>query len=401
MELKNNIFQAYYEARKNKRHTRNQLLFEIEYESKLLALYSEIKNGTYKVGKSIAFIVEEPVKREIFAADFRDRIVHHLLFMYINPILESAFIEDSYSCRKGRGTLFGIQRAYEYLSKVSHNFTRNAYILKLDIQGYFMNINKNILLSKLRTTITSQKYIESRRKISDDNLDGILDYDAMFNLLELVIKNDPTNNCFIKGSLSDWEELPESKSLFKASPHCGLPIGNLTSQLFSNVYLNDFDHYIKESLGLEYYGRYVDDFYIFHSDKNYLKYILSECKKFLLQEGLEIHPKKIYLQHYAKGFQFLGVYIKPHRIYIGKRTAGKFKKMIYAYKKQTEENQHYSAEDLRKMRAVLNSYLGLMSHYKTYRLRYNLIFKKAPNVFDQYGFFSNDLKKIVLYPNLN
>ena len=212
--------------------------------------------------------------------------------MHINPILELAFIEDSYSWRKGKGTLFGIQKAYEYLSKVSHNFTRSAYILKLDIQGYFISINKNILLSKLRTTITSQKYIESRRKISDDNLGGILDYDAIFNLLELVIKNDPTNNCFVRGSPPNWQGLPESKSLFKASPHCRLPIGNLTSQLFSNVYLNDFDHYIKESLGLEYYGRYVDDFYIFHSDKNYLKYILSECKKFLLQEGLEIHPQK-------------------------------------------------------------------------------------------------------------
>lgn len=398
MELKHHIFQAYYEARKNKRHTHNQLLFEIEYESKLLALCSEIKNGTYKVGKSIAFIVEEPVKREIFAADFRDRIVHHLLFMYIDPIVESAFIEDSYSCRKGKGTFFGIQKAYENLSKVSHHFTRSAYILKLDIQGYFMSINKDILLKKLYTMISPQQYIESRRHAGNDHLGESLDYDAMFALLELVIKNDPTHNCFIKGSRADWRGLPESKSLFKASLNCGLPIGNLTSQLFSNVYLNDFDHYIKKSLGIEYYGRYVDDFYILHPDKNYLKYILAECKKYLLSEGLVIHPKKIYLQHYAKGFQFLGTYIKPHRIYIGKRTAGKFKKQIYTYKKQIQERPHFSVEEVRNMRAVLNSYLGLMSHYKTYRLRYNLLYKKAPDIFAQYGFFCKDLNKIVLYP---
>jgi RNA-directed DNA polymerase len=395
-ELKYNIFLAYYEARKNKRHTRNQLLFEIEYESNLLELYSEIKNRTYKVGKSVAFIVEEPIKREIFAADFRDRIVHHLLFMYINPILESAFIDDSYSCRKGKGTLLGIQKAYEYLGKVSNNFTHSAYILKLDIKGYFMSINKNILLSKLQKMITLQGYIESRKKLSDAGSLGGLGYDDLFYLLELVIKNDPKANCFIKGSLSHWQGLPESKSLFKASPHCGLPIGNLTSQLFSNVYLNDFDHYIKESLGVEYYGRYVDDFYILHSDKNYLKYILSECKRYLLSEGLEIHPKKIYLQHYTKGFQFLGAYIKPHRIYIGKRTAGKFKKLIYTYKKQIEE-EHFSVKEIQNMRAVLNSYLGLMSHYKTYHLRYNSIFKKGANAFQKYGFFSENLNKIILY----
>jgi retron-type reverse transcriptase len=396
MELKYDIFQAYYEARKNKRHTHNQLLFEIEYESKLLELYSEIKNGNYKVGKSIAFIVEEPVKREIFAADFRDRVVHHLLFMYINPILESAFIDDSYSCRKGKGTFIGIQRAYENLSKVSHNFTRCAYILKLDIQGYFMSINKNILLNKLCSMISPQQYIESKKSIDVDHLEYSLGYDALFALLQIVIKNDPTNNCFIKGNQADWKGLPESKSLFKASPNCGLPIGNLTSQLFSNVYLNDFDHYIKKSLGIEYYGRYVDDFYILHPNKNYLKYILSECKRYLLDEGLEIHPKKIYLQHYTKGFQFLGAYIKPHRIYIGKRTAGKFKKLIYTYKKQIEE-EHFSVKEIQNMRAVLNSYLGLMSHYKTYHLRYNSIFKKNANAFQKYGFFSENLNKIILY----
>ncbi|WP_415579509.1 RNA-directed DNA polymerase, partial [Elizabethkingia anophelis] len=136
----------------------------------------------------------------------------------------------------------------------------------------------------------------------------------------------------MKGKLSDWNGLPNSKSLFKSKKGCGLPIGNLTSQLFSNVYLNSFDHYLKNELGVKYYGRYVDDFYIFHRSKNYLKYIMRESRNYLLKEGLELHPKKIYLQHYSKGFQFLGTYIKPHRIYIGKRTARNFKKRIEYYK---------------------------------------------------------------------
>ncbi|WP_337050853.1 reverse transcriptase domain-containing protein, partial [Elizabethkingia meningoseptica] len=125
----------------------------------------------------------------------------------------------------------------------------------------------------------------------------------------------------------------------------------------------------KNELGVKYYGRYVDDFYIFHRSKNYLKYIIRESRNYLLKEGLELHPKKIYLQHYSKGFQFLGTYIKPHRIYIGKRTARNFKKRIEYYK-QVMVNRDLSFNELEEFRSVLNSYLGMLSHYSTYRLRF-------------------------------
>ncbi|MEI7489090.1 MAG: reverse transcriptase/maturase family protein, partial [Chryseobacterium sp.] len=311
-ELKYNLFNAYYEARRNKRNTHNQIKFEINYEEKLWELYDDLQNGNYKVGKSIAFVIDEPVKREIFAADFRDRIIHHLLFHYINPILEPQFIDDSYSCRRGKGTLMGIQRAYKHMKLASCNFTKTAYILKLDIQGYFMSINKDKLIEKLRAMIPEDTFLQSRKIQTNGNANEDLDFNSMFTLLERIIKNDPVSGCSIKGSYSDWEALPDSKSLFRAKPNCGLPIGNLTSQLFSNVYLNTFDHYVKEFLEIEAYGRYVDDFYIFHHSKEDLQNILVKCKRFLAKEGLMLHPKKIYLQHYSKGFQFLGAYIKPH-----------------------------------------------------------------------------------------
>ncbi|WP_337059219.1 RNA-directed DNA polymerase, partial [Elizabethkingia meningoseptica] len=133
------------------------------------------------------------------------------------------------------------------------------------------------------------------------------------------------------------------------------------------------DHYLKNELGVKYYGRYVDDFYIFHRSKNYLKYIMRESRNYLLKEGLELHPKKIYLQHYSKGFQFLGTYIKPHRIYIGKRTARNFKKRIEYYK-QVIVNRDLSFNELEEFRSVLNSYLGMLSHYSTYRLRFKTLF---------------------------
>jgi hypothetical protein len=130
--MKIDLFQAYYDARRNKRNTVNQLRFEIDYEHHLLELYEELVNRTYVVSKSITFIVNKPVKREIFAADFRDRVLHHLVYNYINPLIESQLIDDCYSCRKEKGTHYGIQRVTQFLKDCSCNYTRDCYILKLE-----------------------------------------------------------------------------------------------------------------------------------------------------------------------------------------------------------------------------------------------------------------------------
>lgn len=397
--LQHNLFNAYYEARKNKRNSYNQLQFEIRYEEKLFNLCKDILNRTYTIGRSTAFIIKEPVKREIFAADFRDRIVHHLLFNYINPIVDPLFIEDSYSCRIGKGTFFGIQRAYENLEMVTENFTRDAYILKLDIRGYFMSIKKEYLMNKLKAMISEEIFNQSRKFQTDGDAQEDLDFDLLFYLLKKVVYHDPKTNFIVKGDLSDWDGLPISKSLFKTPSFCGLPIGNLTSQLFSNIYLNDFDHYVKETLNERYYGRYVDDFYIFHSSKKHLKNILQRCRKYLLKEGLVIHPGKIYLQHYTKGFHFLGVFIKPHRLYMGRRTAKKFKSTVYYYR-QLFGSRKLHVDEVKKLRSILNSYLGLLKHYHTYKLRRDMLFKKPACIFYQYGFFSPSLTKITIYKDL-
>ncbi len=146
---------------------------------------------------------------------------------YLNPLLEPTFIEDSYSCRKGKGTLYGGKRLYQYMKEAVVE-SGTAYVLKLDIKSYFLNINKDILFDMV-----------SRRMDRADVL-----YETMLYLLKQVIYNDPTRQCWFKGDRSDWNDLPESKSLFNAPSNCGLPIGNLTSQLFSNVYLSALDDYI-------------------------------------------------------------------------------------------------------------------------------------------------------------
>ena len=309
------LFQAYISCRRLKRSTANAIAFEIDYESNLVALCEEINNGSYQPGRSITFIVERPVKREIFAADFRDRVVHHLIIGKLNPFFEKEFINDSYACRIGKGTHFGIQRINKFIRQCSQNYTKDCYVLKLDIKGFFMYIDKKILFEKLKVFI-NEKYKEQ-------------DKGLIIDLCRKVIFYDPTKKCIIKGKQKNWQGLPYDKSLFYSPENCGLPIGNLTSQIFANFYMNSFDHFIKHDLGIRYYGRYVDDFILVHSDKEHLKSLIPKIKDFLrLKLRLILHPNKIYLQHYTKGVKYLGAVIKPHRTYIANRTKGNFYEAI-------------------------------------------------------------------------
>jgi hypothetical protein len=355
------LFEAYFTCRKNKRNTVNALAFEVDYESKLIQLCKEINDDSYQISRSIAFIICDPVHREIFAADFRDRIVHHLIIGKLNSLFEKQFIFDSYACREGKGTHFGIQRAAKFIRKCSQNYAKDCYVLKLDIRGFFMHIKKDVLYKRL------VNFIEAKYQQTDK--------DIIIRLCRQVIYNDCTKNCIIKGKASNWKDLPKSKSLFQSQQGCGLPIGNLTSQIFANLYMDSFDHFIKHELGIKYYGRYVDDFIIVHQDKAYLKSILPIIADFLKSKlNLTLHPKKMYLQHYSKGVKFLGVVIKPNRIYIGKRTKGNFYKAI---KKQSNlaTDHKPNKEELDSFLSSMNSYLGIMKHYQTYKMRKKMLFK--------------------------
>ena len=355
------LFEAYFACRRNKRKTINALAFEVDFEKNLIQLWEGINNGTYEIARSIAFIIKKPVKREIFAADFRDRIVHHLLIGKLNPLFEKQFIYDSYACRVGKGTHFGIQRVDRFIRRCSQNYTKDCYVLKLDIHGFFMHIHKKILYSRL------EQFIRKNYNRPDKQI--------ILELCQKVVFNDPAENCILKGSQSDWEGLPKSKSLFHSPPDCGLPIGNLTSQVFANFYMDPFDHFIKHDLGIKYYGRYVDDFILVHSDKNYLKAILPRIAGFLNNNlNLNLHPKKIYLQHYSKGVKFLGVVIKPNRIYVGKRIKANF---YDAIKRQSQLAMDHKpgSEELTRFLSSMNSYLGIMKHYQSYRIRKKMLFK--------------------------
>jgi RNA-directed DNA polymerase len=376
------VFEAYYNCRSNKRNTANAIAFEVDYEHKLVQLYQEINNGNYQIDRSIAFIVDKPVMREIFAADFRDRVLHHLIIGKLNNLFERQFIYDSYSCRKGKGTYFGIQRADKFIRQCSKNYTKDCYILKLDLQGFFMSINKNILFVKL------EKFINEKYQSADIVL--------LVKLCKQVIFNEPTKNCIIKGNKSNWNDLPRNKSLFHSKPNCGLPIGNLTSQVFANFYMDSFDHFVKHDLKIRYYGRYVDDFVIVHEDKEYLKKLISKLSEYLQKElHVTIHPKKIYLQHYSKGVQFLGTIIKPNRIYIANRTKGNFYNAIEKQNKIAIDHKPTKKEQ-QAFQSSMNSYLGLMKHYKSYNLRKKTIFKRLSGYWFNHVYLSGGIAKFKL-----
>ena len=349
------LFEAYFNCRGNKRNTLNALTFEVEYEANLLKLHAEINNGSYQPGKSIAFIVNKPVKREIFAADFRDRVVHHLVINKLNPLFEKSFIYDSYACRVGKGTHLGIRRVDRFIRQCSQNYTRDCYVLKLDIEGFFVHIDKAVLLARL------QQYIEQKYQHNDKKL--------LLELCQKIIVYSPTRNCIIKSKRREWRDLPPGKSLFHSAIDCGLPIGNLSSQVFANFYLNPFDHFIKHDLGIRYYGRYVDDFILVHRDKAYLKSLIPLIRNTLQDRfQLSLHPRKIHLQHYSKGVQFLGAVIKPNRIYIANRTKGNFHDAIIKQNALVKEHRP-SKEQQHKFLSCMNSYLGIMKHYNTRTLR--------------------------------
>lgn len=235
-QLRNDLFRAYEDARKNKRNTIAQLEFEKDAEHNLIELYHELLDGSYVPGKSICFLTHFPVLREVFASQFRDRVVHHLLFNYIAPIFEKTFIYDSYSCRKEKGTLFGVERLEHHIRSCTNNYTHTAYILKLDIQGYFMSINKNILYGIIYNKLMKQW----EEKGKNCNIPGKNPEFILF-LVESIIFKDHTLDCEVMGNKKEWMPLPASKSLFCQPKGIGLPIGDLTSQLFSNIYLNEFD----------------------------------------------------------------------------------------------------------------------------------------------------------------
>ncbi|MCD8031849.1 MAG: hypothetical protein LUF85_13760 [Bacteroides sp.] len=381
------LVEAYFHCRQNKRYTDEALAFEVDCERNLEKLYDELSTGTYEIGFSKVFIVDKPVKREIFAAAFRDRILHHWLFMKLNPLFEREFIHDTYGCRKGRGTLFGIGRVKRFIARCSKGYTEDCYILRCDIRGFFMNIDRNILAVKLDNFI--------RQKYQGEDLELVR------RLARQVVMVNPVEGCSVNSRRTKWNGLPRDKSIFTTNGYTmpngmrslfdeenrekGIPIGNLTSQMFANFYLNGLDHFVKHTLGVKYYGRYMDDFVMVHPSKEFLQEVKRKCAEYLERELMaQLHPSKVYLQHYSKGVEFVGAYIRYGAVFPGKKIKSNTWLTINRYNELARERR-LSPEEIQSFQQSMNSYLGIMIHYNSYKVRKKMLGKVS-------GWIANDIK---------
>lgn len=357
------IYDAYYDCCKHKKGTYGYVKYQQNYILNNLQLYKDLNSMKYEIGVSRAFCVTKPKLREVFCATFRDRIVHHLIANKFHDIIESELTDSAFACRKGKGTHYGIKYIEATIKRVSCNYTKETWILKCDLQGFFMSINRTLLFNILNDVI--------RKKYKGKDIEKWL------WLWNKIIINAPEKNCTKVGNLNLWKDLPPNKSLFTSNGK-GLPIGNLSSQILANLLLSRLDNFILDKMGNGGYGRYVDDFILIHNDKEYLKQLLPQIKFYLKNIlGLTLHPNKIYLQQVQKGVAFTGVYIKLNRIYVNHRIVNNCKETFNSY----ENRDHFIQQ--------VNSYFGIMKHYNTKKIRWKL-WKEMPKK----GIFCINLNKI-------
>lgn len=357
-------YRAYLDARKNERNKDTQLNFEIGFEKGLYRIVNRLYSGSWKPAPPIRFAIEYPTMREVFAPMFQDRIVSHILFNELNPIVERSLIYDCYSCRKGKGTLFGIERFEHFLRSVTQDYTKEAFVLNVDISGYFMHINHGILYSQIENLVERYRFREYKGRVWND----ITDFDFLLDVARKVVFRNPLNGCITIGNLGLFDRIPLRKKMEGTAPDCGLIIGDLPSQLFSNLYLSDYDHYVKRVLKCGCYGRYVDDSFLMSTDKGYLtecKYAIAEYLSTSL--GLNLNFAKTKIKSTKRDLTFLGADLRERRRYALSRTLRHFKNEAFALRDAVVAGELLSMTDATDCLAVLNSYLGYLNHFRTYK----------------------------------
>ena len=339
---------AYKAARLGgKRKTEDEHRFEVNDIENIVNLRNAIIARQYKPSRGVAFIIHDPVMREVFAAPFIDRVVHHFLFNHAIEWWEPRLSSASYSCRVGKGTLYGIKDLQRKIRRVSENNTRLTYVVKRDLKGYFMSLQHEKLYARVNWGL-------ERQFPNGGELYRTLKY-----MWQQIIFDDPTRDVKIRGRRSDWDELSPDKSLFSQPKGRGIVIGNLTSQLLSNIYLDQLDRYITIDLGYKNYGRYVDDFFIVVTAEQLPKVLgdLYKVERYIERLGLVLHPKKQYEILTRNGVDFLGAKVFSDHILPGERIAKNFADNIY---KLATTGQG-------KIEGI-SSYDGHLAHYDSYKL---------------------------------
>lgn len=322
------LVQAYFDCREGKRGTDGALEFEQDLERNLIALHEELMDGSYRPGRSICFIITKPKPREVWAADFRDRVVHHLIFNQIGERFQRRFIADSCACIKGRGTLYAGKRLEAKVRSQTQNWTLDAYYLKCDLANFFVSIDKRVVWSLLDSRIPETWWR---------------------NLAHIVLFHDPRTDFEYHGDPGLIELVPPHKRLMLAPQMHGLPIGNYNSQFLANVLLNVLDQFVKHVIRARHYIRYVDDFVILHESAKWLNDALRQINEFLPSLHLTLNPTKTIIQPVVRGVDFAGHVIKPYRRQARRRTVRSAVKTI----EKLPDGDRLP---------TINSYMGLLRH---------------------------------------
>lgn len=380
------LMEAYNQCRRNKRSTAGALDFGTDPEPKLVALCEAVNRRDYRPDTSTTFIVPRPVSREVFAPAFRDRIIDTYIAMRIEPLLEWLFTDRTFNCRRGKGALYGVKTLERDIRECSQGYTRDCWTMKLDIRGFFMSIDKPLLAGKLDAFLAERYEGE--------------DKEDMRYLCRIAVMHRPELDCERRSPEKMWKRITPEKSLFTNGADKGLAIGRIVAQLFANFLLDGLDKFVINTLGFPHYGRYVDDFYIVHTDKRKLLESIPKIRAFLRDElKLELHPRKVYIQHYSKGVKFTGSVIKPGRIYIGNRTLAGLRRVIRQFnrlrKPDSDPDPDTHLDKVRHFVCALNSYYGLLCHADTYAIRRRYAYMLEPHCWE-YFTVANGFRKFVL-----
>ena len=354
-----NLYRQYLRCRRQKRNTHNALRFEANLEENLVRLREDLDNRTYHPSRSVCFVVKQPKFREIFAADFRDRVVHHVLVAVLERLWEPIFLHDSYACRTGKGTHRAVHRLQQFMRRVTHNGTKPGFALQLDIRGFFFHIDKEMLFQIIA------------RRIRDE---------AVLWLARTIIFHDCTEGAVYKTDRRLWRHIPPHKTLFGTENQRGLPIGNLSSQFFSNVYLNELDRFVKHHLKASQYLRYSDDFVLVHEDPAQLLAWRAQIEAFLA-ERLRVRLTDPFAtpQPIRNGVDFLGYIVRPDYLLVRRRVVNRLKARLQAYEQQLVRPRsghtvfRHDPETLARLRATWASYRAHLTMANSHRLWERLV----------------------------
>lgn len=369
------MFEAYYDCITRKRGSNNAMRFVLDFERSLVVLADEINNRTYQPSVSIAFVVSRPKYREVFAADFRDRIVHHWICLRLEPLMEQVFSPRTFNCRKGKGVDFGVRMLAAGIKECSENYTKGCYVATADMKGFFMSIPKLLLADTIDRFIVENYF-------GDDK-------DDLRWVTRKLILHRPELNCELRSPEWKWAKLPKNKTLRYGNGTKGMPIGNLISQIFANFFLTELDWLFERKLKIKYHGRYVDDFYIVSRNKRKILRAMPVIRNYLSTIGITLHPHKFYLQEYRHGVRFTGTVIKSGRLYIANRTIEGLKRAVHLTAKSA------TVAELEHNVTSLNSYLGFLCHRDTYNIR-RRIFGQLPIEFHEKCSIRPDLNAVTI-----